>query len=85
MRTLSVVDAEGREVQGKAETSNDDHGWTFRPKEHWKPGKYNLRAERVLEDVCGNRIGVPFEVDLLKAAPKEVKAKYVDIPFTVGR
>jgi hypothetical protein len=85
MRTLSVIDADGREVKGKAESKNDDHDWTFRPQENWKSAKYNLRAETVLEDVCGNRIGMPFEVDLLKAAPKEVKAKFVDIPFTVGR
>jgi hypothetical protein len=39
----------------------------------------------ILEDVCGNRIGIPFEVDLSRPAPKEVKTKHVDLPFTVGR
>jgi hypothetical protein len=46
---------------------------------------YILRTDTGLEDVCGNRIGVPFEVDLLKPRPKEVKVDHVDLPFTVGR
>jgi hypothetical protein len=29
----------------------------------WKPGKYELVVERVLEDVAGNRVGRAFEVD----------------------
>lgn len=85
IRALSIADADGKVVIGTTESTKDDHGWTFRPKEQWKPGKYNLRIETVLEDVCGNRIGQPFEVDLLKPTPKEVKAKYVDLGFTIGR
>jgi hypothetical protein len=85
LRDISIVDAVGREVAGTAETVNHDRGWNFRPKAAWRSGRYNVRVATTLEDVCGNRIGVPFEIDPARPAPKEVKADHVDLPFTVGR
>jgi hypothetical protein len=85
LRTLSVVDRDGHAVEGKAESTNDDGGWTFRPTPRWRAGAYNLRVETVLEDVCGNRVGQAFEVDVLRPTPKEIKVKHLDLPFTVGR
>jgi hypothetical protein len=85
MRALSVLGPDGKPVAGKTEATDDDRGWTFRPTARWTPGAYTLRVDTVLEDVCGNRIGRPFEVDLARPAPKEVKVEHVDLPFTVGR
>jgi hypothetical protein len=85
LRDFEVVDADGKNVPGTAETTNHDSGWIFRPATSWTPGRYNVRIATTLEDVCGNRIGLPFEIDPARPAPKEVKAAYVDLPFTVGR
>jgi hypothetical protein len=84
LRALTVVGPDGKPVAGKAEATNDDRGWAFRPAARWAAGEYKLRVHPVLEDVCGNRLGRPFEVDLARPAPKEVKEP-VDLPFTVGR
>lgn len=84
LRALTVLGPDDKPVAGKAEATNDDRGWALRPSNKWAPGKYNLRVETILEDVCGNRIGRPFEVDLARPAPQEVKDP-VDLPFTVGR
>jgi hypothetical protein len=83
LRSLSVVDSVGQTVEGKTEPARDDLGWTFHPAKPWTPGNYSLRVETALEDVCGNRVGQPFEIDVLKPAPREVKAKYMDVPFRV--
>lgn len=85
MRALSVVGPDGKPVAGKGAAADDDRAWKFRPTTPWSAGTYTLRVDMVLEDVCGNRIGTPFEVDLLRPAPKEVKTEHVDLPFTVGR
>jgi hypothetical protein len=82
---MSVVDADGKSVAGTGKSTDHDCGWSFRPSRTWPVGKYNLRVATILEDVCGNRIGQPFEVDLTRPTPKEVKAEFVDLPFTVGR
>jgi len=84
LRALTVLRPDGKPVAGKAETTNDDRGWSFRPTARWAPGTYNLRVDTILEDVSGNRLGRPFEIDLARPAPKEVK-EMVDLPFTVGR
>jgi hypothetical protein len=85
MRNLTVVGSDGQAVVGAWQSTDQDRGWTFRPAAHWSPGNYSVRAEAVLEDVCGNRVGRAFEVDLLKPAPKPVKAQTLDLPFVVGR
>jgi hypothetical protein len=84
LRALTVVGPDGKPVAGKAEATDHDRGWSFRPAARWAPGEYNLRADTLLEDVSGNRLGRPFEIDLARPAPKEVKEP-VDLPFTVGR
>jgi hypothetical protein len=87
MQCLAVHGPDGRAVTGTAVASDNDWAWTFRPSAPWAPGKYTLHVDPVLEDVCGNRIGRPFEVDLLHPPPTPVEAKPrpVDLPFVVGR
>jgi hypothetical protein len=87
LRCLSIVGPNGQTVSGTGTASDNDRAWTFQPAAAWAPGKYTLHVEAVLEDVCGNRVGRPFEVDLLHppSAPVENKTKPVDLPFVVGR
>lgn len=83
---LGVRGADGHEVSGTGVASDHDRAWTFRPAAPWARGKYTLHVDPVLEDVCGNRIGRPFEVDLLHPPPGPVEArpKPLDLPFVVG-
>jgi hypothetical protein len=83
--SLKVIGPNGSEVKGKAELDVTKNAWVFRPADGWVAGRYSIRIDPVLEDVCGNRIGMPFEVDLSKPRPKETKAVPVELPFTVGR
>lgn len=46
--------------------------WQFTPREVWKPGKYQIEIDPALEDLAGNTLQKPFEVDLTKAPPKRV-------------
>ena len=85
MRSMSVVDADGKAVAGTGKSVDHDRGWSFLPARTWAVGKYNLRVATILEDVCGNRIGQPFEIDLSRPTPKEVKAEFIDLPFAVSR
>jgi hypothetical protein len=84
-RCLTVLKPDGEPLAGTGEPADRDRAWTFRPAAPWQPATYTLRVDPVLEDVCGNRVGRPFEVDLLRPAPKEVKPGPVDLPFVVGR
>jgi hypothetical protein len=83
-RTLSVIGPDGSAVRGTGAAADSDRAWTFKPAADWVPGSYKLRVNSILEDVCGNAIGHPFEVELGKPN-KPVEPKDVDVPFTVSR
>jgi hypothetical protein len=57
--------------------------WRFTPKAPWKAGTYHLVAETTLEDLAGNNLERPFEVDVFHPIQKEIKAKTVKLAFRV--
>ena len=57
--------------------------WAFTPKGAWQAGHYNLVAFAMLEDLAGNRIGRPFEVDQFDRADRSPEPEKTLIPFSV--
>jgi hypothetical protein len=49
----------------------------------WTPGKYKLVIDTRLEDVCGNRVGRAFEVDVLTPPTAKIEAKTITREFEV--
>jgi hypothetical protein len=56
---------------------------TFAPKERWKKGEYRLEVDARLEDVCGNRVGEAFEVEIVDPAAPAPEMKTFDRIFQV--
>ena len=70
------------EVPGQQAMSDDGVHWTFLPAKPWTAGPYRLVIQPELEDLAGNSVGKPFEVDLAGTdqnppAPR----RPVEIPF----
>jgi hypothetical protein len=80
---LTVEDADGRAVPGEVEVTDDETRWRFTPKESWAAGEYRLVADTRLEDLAGNSIARPFEVDLLRPVEAPKAAEAVRLPFAV--
>ena len=80
---LRVTDAKGRALAGTVTVSERETHWRFAPKVAWKAGDYFLEADTRLEDLAGNSIGKPFEVDVLRRIDRAIKEKTVRIPFKV--
>jgi hypothetical protein len=59
--------------------------WRYVPNEPWKPGDYNLVVDTSLEDLAGNRIGRPFDIDTFEPVSQRVIRKTVSLPFRVGQ
>lgn len=51
------------------------------PEHGWRRGRHSLVADRVLEDIAGNRIGRPFDIDT--RAHRRPEAHDARIPFEV--
>ena len=46
-------------------------------------GAYKLVIDASLEDVCGNRVGEPFELDVLRPIPLKPEVKLAERAFAV--
>ena len=85
MRSLSVVDGNGKAVEGVADLGEGEMRWAFRPSQAWREGAYRIRVQSLLEDVSGNGVGRPFEVETAWPEPKKIAAAPAELKFEVGR
>ncbi|HEY2707266.1 MAG TPA: hypothetical protein VGI95_04375 [Caulobacteraceae bacterium] len=82
VRALSVELA-GRDVAGTAQLEASETRFVFRPDAPWTPGDYRLIADPVLEDIAGNRIGRPFDIDRRAPGGAEAAARGAEVGFSV--
>jgi hypothetical protein len=83
-RLLWVTGTGGVKVKGTVAVTNEETRWQFTPERPWQAGAYHLVGDTMLEDLAGNRIGQPFEVDVFRPIQRTVKTKTVAVPFQVG-
>lgn len=83
VRVLQVVDPMGNELAGSKELGTQEREWQFRPLQPWRAGQYHLVVAATLEDLAGNSIGRPFEVDVFRPANPATDSETVTVPFEV--
>ena len=81
-RALRVATGGGRRLDGEIRVEREETRWVFTPRTPWQPGQHQLVAAPTLEDVAGNRIGRPFEVDG-SAGPSAQRASGARVPFRI--
>ena len=82
-RALTVSSLRGERVPGDIRLEAGETRWLFIPHAAWRAGEYRLLASSILEDVAGNRIGRPFEVEALASGRVETEATSAALPFRV--
>jgi len=82
-RTLGVTTERDEVVPGEAHVAREERGWRFVPQEPWRPGAFKLVALSILEDLAGNKIGKPFEVDIFERVDRPEERESYVIPFSV--
>jgi hypothetical protein len=83
-RVVWVENPAGEKLVGTIETSDDETCWRFTPLEPWPAGEYQLVANTALEDLAGNAIGRPFDVDVFGPIQRTIETETVSIPFAVA-
>lgn len=78
---LEVKDSSGKVVPGNVLIADEERRWIFTPDAAWRAGEYKLHIDPILEDVAGNSIARPFEVDLSK--PALIQSPRPFLPFTI--
>lgn len=83
LRLITVVNAAGQVVAGQPTLTDREQRWSFTPQTAWPRGAYRLVIQTTLEDLAGNNIGKPFEVDLFTGVERHLKTASVQLPFEV--
>lgn len=83
-RVIDVRDAAGQPLVGRVEIDQAETRWRFWPAVPWSEGRYELVAATILEDLAGNSIGRPFEVDVVRPIESQVSRQTVSISFQVA-
>jgi hypothetical protein len=84
-RVLSVRSPGGEFLSGKIIVSEREKRWQFEPQRTWEPGTHKLVVATTLEDVAGNSIGRPFEVDVFRPAKQSIQDETVELSFVVAK
>ena len=84
-RGLAVEDAAGNRLAGAVEITNWETRWSFTPARPWTAGAHSLVALSILEDLAGNRIGVPFEIDVFEQIDEPTEQETYRVPFEIGQ
>jgi hypothetical protein len=81
-RTLKVRGPRG-DVAGTAEIAREESEWRFTPASAWAAGAYTLIVDTSLEDLAGNKIGQPFDIDVFDRVTEHITTTTTSLPFEI--
>jgi hypothetical protein len=61
-------------LQGHVQVQPNGLKWSFHLSHAWQPGEYEIVIDPAIEDLAGNNLLKPFEVDLSQSTPPTLKA-----------
>jgi hypothetical protein len=82
-RLISIEDAVGERVAGQISLADHETLWRFAPQAPWRAGDFRIAIGTELEDLAGNSVARPFEVDITSPISKRVDAERMDLPFRI--
>lgn len=82
-RAIVVHDADGHTLPGRLEVNPEGTRWQFRPEHPWTAGTVQLLIDAELEDLAGNSIARPFEIDVLGPVTRRKETPTVTLPVPI--
>ena len=68
-------------VSGVATIGAGEHEWRFQPTQPWTAGEHHVAVDMALEDLAGNRIGRPFDVDTMTNPTERITKQSTSLTF----
>jgi len=81
-RMLKVVSPRG-DVDGIVDVGANETEWRFTPQQRWTTGSYRLVIDNGLEDLAGNKIGQPFDIDVFDKVTDRIATTSSSVPFEI--
>jgi hypothetical protein len=70
-------------IAGSVSIARTETEWRYTPEQPWQSGAYRLVVDTGLEDLAGNKIGQPFDIDVFSRVTEHIETKTVSVPFRV--
>jgi hypothetical protein len=83
LQRMLEVSGPGGKVAGSVAIDKQESEWLLTPQSPWKAGDYKLIVDTGLEDLAGNHIGQPFDIDVFDRVTERITTKTVSLPFVV--
>ena len=81
-RMLKVSDTRAV-MSGIVAVSKNETEWRFTPVQPWAAGAYSLVVDNGLEDLAGNKIGQPFDIDVFNNVTERIATTTTTLPFQI--
>ena len=82
-RMLQVSGAQGI-IAGTITVAREETEWRFTPTAPWKAANYRLIVNSGIEDLAGNHIGQPFDIDIFEHVTEHITTDTVSVPFRIN-
>jgi hypothetical protein len=73
----------GEAIDGMTSIGGQERRWSFTPARPWVRGSYSVVVQTTIEDLAGNNIGKPFEVDVVETTQPRLTKQFVKLLFDV--
>jgi hypothetical protein len=83
LQRMLQVDQSGANVAGKISVAGHETQWLFTPQQPWKQGDYQLVVDTGVEDLAGNHVGQPFDIDTFERVTEHITAQTISLPFAI--
>jgi hypothetical protein len=70
-------------VAGKIQVDREERRWRLFPDRPWAAGRHELVADTELEDLAGNSIARPFEIDVVRPIDRRIETRTVRLGFDI--
>jgi hypothetical protein len=80
-RVIRVARPSGELISGSVKLLEEEQRWNFTPAKLWERGTYRVLVQTTIEDLAGNNIGKPFEVDAFEPVQSRFTNTTVSLPF----
>ena len=83
LRLIRVAGPVGPTLEGTAALDDQERRWTFTPAAPWPQGAHRLIIATTIEDLAGNNVGKPFDVDVFENVQRSLASETVELPFVI--
>ena len=81
-RMITVAGPAGG-LAGTIQIDANESRWRFTPQQPWRPGAYRLVVDTSLEDLAGNKIDLPFDIDVFEKVTERIVTATTSIGFEI--